>query len=302
MTSPEERPVGVVATDFSPLARCAADRAAALAQRQRRGIHLVHVFDSQSLALAGDWFGWSGSERQRLLDASQEQLQAEAARLTAERALAVSTEWLEGDVVTQILAAVQRCNAPWLMLGAHASAPMSRWLLGTIADRLLRFSSVPVGVIRQEPEAHGEWRHALIAQDFSASSRLALALVHEWMPQIRTTLFHGFTVPLEAKLHLAGVGHDVIHDRRERERRLARAELEQQALAAGWSPGTFDRVVLEGDAGPGIVRLSSDRHADLIVLGRQGRSRLAELLLGSVTQYVLTHARADVLVSTRVAS
>ena len=44
-----------------------------------------------------------------------------------------------------------------------------------------------------------------------------------------------------------------------------------------------------------ICQLARDRQVDLIVIGRRGRTGLSEMLLGSVSNYVLHHAPCSVL-------
>jgi nucleotide-binding universal stress UspA family protein len=50
-----------------------------------------------------------------------------------------------------------------------------------------------------------------------------------------------------------------------------------------------------GDPGVMICQAASDWQADLILVGRRGRSGISELLLGSVSNYVLHHAPCSVL-------
>ena len=52
--------------------------------------------------------------------------------------------------------------------------------------------------------------------------------------------------------------------------------------------------VVHGAAGPSLV--ASAARADLLVVGHRGRGHLADLLLGSVAEYVLRHARTSVVV------
>jgi nucleotide-binding universal stress UspA family protein len=50
-----------------------------------------------------------------------------------------------------------------------------------------------------------------------------------------------------------------------------------------------------GDAGRVICAIAQSWKADLIILGRRGRSGLSEFFLGSVSNYVLHHAPCSVL-------
>ena len=51
-----------------------------------------------------------------------------------------------------------------------------------------------------------------------------------------------------------------------------------------------------GDPGRTICDVARDRNTDLIVMGRHGRSGLTELMLGSVSNYVVHHAQCNTLV------
>lgn len=52
----------------------------------------------------------------------------------------------------------------------------------------------------------------------------------------------------------------------------------------------------EGDPGFYICKLAQDWQADLVVVGRRGRSGLSEMLMGSVSNHVVHHAPCAVLV------
>ena len=52
----------------------------------------------------------------------------------------------------------------------------------------------------------------------------------------------------------------------------------------------------EGQPGEAIVAAAESEAADLIVVGTHGRSVIGRLLLGSVSEYVVRHSRAPVLV------
>jgi nucleotide-binding universal stress UspA family protein len=69
---------------------------------------------------------------------------------------------------------------------------------------------------------------------------------------------------------------------KDRARRLGVSAVEVQT---GW-----------GDAAEQIIEIARRKNADAVVLGRRGRGRLAGLLLGSVSQKVVSLAPCTVVV------
>ena len=57
-----------------------------------------------------------------------------------------------------------------------------------------------------------------------------------------------------------------------------------------------DSLALEGKPAETIIQAARDNDCDLIVLGSHGRTGLDRLLMGSVSQQVVTHAKCPVLV------
>lgn len=53
---------------------------------------------------------------------------------------------------------------------------------------------------------------------------------------------------------------------------------------------------VSGTPGRMICQIANEWEADLIVVGNQGRSGLSEMVLGSVSNYVLHHAKSSVLI------
>jgi nucleotide-binding universal stress UspA family protein len=51
-----------------------------------------------------------------------------------------------------------------------------------------------------------------------------------------------------------------------------------------------------GGPGPTICDMAHTWEADLVITGRRGRSRLSEMILGSVSNYVLHHAPCSALI------
>jgi len=58
----------------------------------------------------------------------------------------------------------------------------------------------------------------------------------------------------------------------------------------------FNSKILHGHIGETLVKYANDSGVDLIVMGSRGRSAVANLLFGSVSNYVVRHAKCPVLI------
>src|SRR5262245_32335444 len=72
--------------------------------------------------------------------------------------------------------------------------------------------------------------------------------------------------------------------------------LDRATEAAKKSGVPCDTIRLQGIPYEAIIATSTDRGCDLIVMSSHGRSGLSAMVLGSVTNKVLTHAKTPVLV------
>lgn len=126
--------------------------------------------------------------------------------------------------------------------------------------------------------------------DGSAGSELALHWVADVAKQTsaRITAVHALEVPDDYK------EPERFHDGW---RRSIKAQFENRwcrpLLRAGVE---YQAVLAEGRAASTIVKVAADRQADLIVVGRRGRSGVAQLLLGSVSNELVQTSTLPVLV------
>ena len=67
-----------------------------------------------------------------------------------------------------------------------------------------------------------------------------------------------------------------------------------EGVISGASPIEVTRVVEEGEPGPALVQVS--KGAALLVVGSRGHGAVVGMLIGSVSQYCVTHAHCPVVV------
>ncbi len=102
-------------------------------------------------------------------------------------------------------------------------------------------------------------------------------------------------VAIEAPLWREGLNTRDVRAVFETQRKWAADTLAARALALAADGVVARTVVRVGRPWDEIVRLAAEEHADMIVMGTQGRTGLDRLLLGSVAERVIRRAPCPVL-------
>jgi nucleotide-binding universal stress UspA family protein len=133
-------------TDFSEPSRHALDVAADLALAFGAKLTLMHAFEVPGYAYAGINFGPVDLVTP-MQDAAKDLLaQAlEATRAKVPGADAVLRLGLPWD---QVLAVAEQVSADLIVMGTHGRSGIGRVLLGSVAERIVRHSPIPVLTIR----------------------------------------------------------------------------------------------------------------------------------------------------------
>jgi nucleotide-binding universal stress UspA family protein len=96
--------------------------------------------------------------------------------------------------------------------------------------------------------------------------------------------------------------YETQHILMERQLEEGKALLKQYGEAASLHGVATESECLIGDAGHQLCEVAKVWAADLVIVGRRGRTGLAEAFLGSVSNYVVHHAPCSVLVVQEVGS
>jgi nucleotide-binding universal stress UspA family protein len=282
----------LVATDFSGAATNAAERAARVAAEHGAALRLVHVVSEPALAVLRDEYPVPSYARERLCSHAETRLGELRARVSSVYGIATTQDLRIG--VTREAIAEAAAGVDLLVLGARGTNPVVDSLIGTTAARVLRTVRSQILIVKQQAAA--AYGRVLVAVDFSRHTTATLDAADGLAPRSSITVVHAFDVPFAGLLHLADASEQKIATWRALARERATAELRQLIATREGGTSRWRAHVQQGDPVSVILEAARNMDADLIVIGKHGRSRLEETLIGSVTRRTLANARCDVLV------
>lgn len=130
----------VVPTDFGDAAKRAADIAADLAERSRGCVNLVHVWGvPPSYAEALSW------PYEELESSARKALDEEAARIRESHAgVEVTVSLAMGEPWEVLSHCITEKDVDLVVIGTHGRKGLPRLWLGSVAERVVRASPVPV--------------------------------------------------------------------------------------------------------------------------------------------------------------
>ena len=236
--------------------------------------------------------------------------------------ITTETRVVSGPVGSAILAVAESSQADLIMLCSHGYTGMTRWALGSVAEKVARYAQVPVLVLREagpvpagpHPDATRPLR-ALVALDGSVLAKAALAPA--------ASLIAALSAPAQGALHLVRVVKPVLADREEKDpeehehflykaKRYLSATVEHMrvglvapVVANLKLPVTWS-VVIDADVAAGIVRVAENGEdaagagvfgrCDVIAMATHGRGGIQRWALGGITERVLHATRLPLLI------
>lgn len=285
----------VAATDLSSASLRVVERGFRLAQQTGAHYTVMHALGLDALGPLRNLLGSKASDvTQTVLNHKRQELEAIVRDPRYHHGIHAQVLLEEGLATSVVPAYATTADTDLIVVGARGASTLRRLLIGSTASRLLRKSLCPVLVVKH---AHSKpYQRVLVPVDFSPGSLVSLQLARHLAPQAHLVLLHVFEVPFEGMLQYAGVSSAEIQRYRAEAHVRHTHQLQQLAAQAGLSDDDHTGVVLHGDAVHHILELERHHHCDLIVMGKHGTHVTEELLLGSVTQRVLSQTHADLLV------
>ncbi len=209
------------------------------------------------------------------LDEARTYLEAVAARLRND-GFRVRPLLREGEAAESILDAAAEEKASLIVMATHGRSGLARFVFGSVAEKILRASNVPVLVFPAFEPARRE-----------APRRILVPLEGE-------EAAHGLVAPL-TELSRRGRAHvTLLHVADEP---VTEAPFLQAVAASLAAEGVEGAAALRhGDPAAQILESARELRADLLAMSTHGRRGPSRWVFGSVTEKVLRAARTPLLV------
>jgi len=290
----------LVPTDFSSCSDGALVAALSLAEAYGASLHLIHA-----VVLHGE-DPYNPAHYSPDPEALFERLRGEAENRVTE----LRAGWMKSSVqVTSeirrgihpapvILEAAENSAADLIVLGTHGRRGPRRWLLGSVAEEVVRRAPCPVLTVREGEEAQDRLKvkKILVPLDFSdhaqATLDVALDLARRYDAELKLLhLIEPVVVPGPY-----GTFHSMRPVTLDYEVLAKQAKETLTGLMERAEDIEFEAHAFNGMPRVDIVGFAAQMEADLIVIGSHGRTGFQRFLLGSTAEQVVRTADCPVLV------
>ena len=284
----------VIGTDLSAESERAVAHGVAAARHMGAEVVLVMVDAVSELgALAVDAHGPPAARAAEVTHARRDELAALRQRWI-DHGPELSQLVVDGEPAERLPQVAAELQADLIVVGSHGRTGVKRFLIGSVAERVVRHAACSVLVARRDAP-DGGYRRVLVGTDLTPQLDTSVARVLPLLARgARIDLVHcwqapwvGDPVAFAHQDELADVLAPALRDAATRVREMLRDRADVELV-----PSMFTAPPAHG-----LVDAAEASGADLVVVGSHGRRGLRRLLLGSVAEVTLRHARCSVLVA-----
>ncbi len=296
----------LVPLDSSDLAEYALSPAIQLAERFEAELVLLHVLEHHTVFIpeGPDLMGHNLNVPQTAF--SREEVVAREYLVGINHKIGAAqpnfncyTRLEDGDPASRILDTAVEEKADLIVMSTHGYSGVTRWVLGSVAEKVMRHAPCPVLVIRSSTPI----QHALITLDGSSLAEASLpgGLAVAQALGADVTLLRVDDVSdeidprevTELNRNERGLGEryreSLYHHAEDYLARIQRQYRRDDLVV--------DTAVRFGKPAPTILTFAETHNIDLIIMSTHGRTGLARWRYGSVTEKVLRSADCAMLIS-----
>ncbi|MBN1189259.1 MAG: universal stress protein [Dehalococcoidales bacterium] len=287
----------LVPLDGSELAEVALPYATELAGRLASDVTLVYVGESPRDS--------NQNIRESYMDKMLAATQRGVERFLEEpgkQEIQVKSEILFGYPAETIVDYAEKMDAGLIVMSTHGRSGLSRWTLGSVADKVIRATSRPVELIRAkgaQPDLRekGILLKALVPLDGSKEGESAIPYIQELAVKLKSDiiLFQALS-PAYSSASASGFERiDYPDQQMEEEKASAREYLVKVGAGLEQSGVTVESEIRLGHAAEEIIKFADERQVDLVAISTHGRSGLSRWVFGSVAEKVLYEGNCPLL-------
>jgi|SRR5579862_8267896 len=179
---------------------------------------------------------------------------------------------LTGEPSQEIVAEAKRSRADLIAMSTHARNGIREWAFGSVSERVLRSTNVPVLVLPGQLRKGTSIRKILVALDASDDTLESIIPAAD------------LAAAFDASVVLAHVGKEPPPTFPMAEKLLLQHRR------------TFETLLLRGDPAEALLQALDDEKADLLALATTGKSNGGPITFGAVAERLLKSAKCPLLV------
>lgn len=138
----------LVPVDYSPSSRTSTEYALKLAAKVGAAVDIVHVWDKPTYVSDAVMVRREGEEHRSLADLIRENAETDmknfVSALSVPAGVTLGQRLVSGDPVSCLLAELKKGEHQLVVVGTHGRTGLAHVLLGSVAERMVRLSPVPV--------------------------------------------------------------------------------------------------------------------------------------------------------------
>lgn len=280
----------LVPLDFSRPSMEALNYAAELARSFAATVHLLHVTPSDEEASAG---------AAHLMRQTAELLMSAREKLAKAHENHLASFWpanghvRSGQPFHEICQQAREIGADLIVLATRGHSGLKRVLLGSTAERVVRFAPCPVLVVRRWRRGNLGVRRIMVPTDFSQRAMAGLIYGAFWAKSFAAKLRLLYVLFPAAPVLIDRVATNLPTEQMgvPMDTQLEMAGLTKLELLKGVKCESQIKIGYPVDAICGETK-----NVDLVVISTHGRSGFKHALLGSVSEQIVRYAECPVLV------
>ena len=269
----------LIPVDFSDTSMLAIKHGAALAQKTKAGIYLLHVvnvqFASQNMFLPSVSIDQSTIERK-----ATERMNELAAEVQKEFDVIVQTLIKGGNPAAVVSKVAKDIGASLIVMGTHGYSPIEELVIGSTALKVITKAHCPTMAMSSESK-HSGYKSIVLPIDNTVNSRQKVHFTMEFAKRFGSTV------------HVLGLlGSDEADERPAMELILSQIHTIAKEKAVSCETHVNDHVANRAQA---TVKFGDSVNADLIVIMTDQDAELSGFFLGPYSQQVIHLSKVPVI-------